>query len=427
MANIKPFKGVVYNEKIVGNLSKVVAPPYDIISKTRQNELYRISPYNLIRLELGKIKSSDNRSENRYTRAGKFFDSWLKNKQMVRDDKESIYVYSQKYGQVGKTMERIGFIALMGLDEGKKKVMPHENTLHAPKVDRLDLVRSVKANLSPIFILYDDPRHAVLGILKKACRKKPYIDIMFEGIRNRAWRLDDKTEIKKIQAVMAGANTFIADGHHRFEVAKMYAKEAARSNAPKDVKEASRYVMVYFVESKEDMLTVLPAHRLPKDIGGLDKESIIFRLSKYFTIESVSGLNKMMAKLERLGSSHAFGIYLGKNRFYVLKLKNFIPVDKAIKNKPKEWKELDVAILHLFIFQHVLGIRDDDDNVEFVKSPKETAELVDKGDFKAAFFLNPTKVSEIKRIARLGEKMPRKATYFFPKQISGIVINKLGY
>lgn len=426
MANIKPFRGVVYNAKAVGNLSKVVAPPYDIISKARQNELYKISPYNLIRLELGKIKGSDSRSENRYTRARKHFDSWLKNKQMVRDDKESIYVYSQKYRSGGRVMERIGFIALMGLDEGKKKVLPHENTLHAPKVDRLDLMRCVKSNLSPIFILYEDPRHAILNILKKVCLKKPFIDIPFEGIRNRAWRLDDKSDIKKIQAVMRNASTFIADGHHRFEVAKMYAKEIARTKAPSDVKESAKHVMVYFVESNEDMLTVLPAHRLPKDIGGLNIDGIMGRLHKYFTIESLQSLNSMMARLDRLQDAHVFGLYLGRKRYYILKLKSFSPVDKAIRDKPEEWKRLDVAILHLFIFQHVLGIRDEDDNVEFVKSPQDTAGLVDKGDFKAAFFLNPTKVSEVKRIARIGEKMPRKATYFFPKQISGIVINKLG-
>ncbi len=426
MANIKPFRGVVYNEKIVGNLSKVVAPPYDIISKTRQNELYRQSPYNLIRLELGKIKSSDNRDENRYTRAHKFLELWLKNKQMIRDDKESIYVYSQRYKEGRETIDRIGFIALMGLSEGRKKVLPHENTLHAPKVDRLDLMRSVKANLSPIFILYEDPRHTILSILKKTCLKKPFIDIPFEGIRNRAWRLDDKADIKRIRVVMSNANTFIADGHHRFEVAKMYAKEIAGTKAPGDIKESSKYVMVYFVESKEDMLTVLPAHRLPKDIGLLDRNGIMYRLHKYFTIESVPSLNSMMAGLKRLHDKHVFGLYLGSKKFYILKLKSFNPVDAAIKNKPKEWKRLDVAILHQFIFQHVLGIQDDDDNVEFVKSPQETAGLVSKGDFKVAFFLNPTKVSEVKRIARIGEKMPRKATYFFPKQISGIVINKLG-
>ncbi len=426
MADIRPFKGVVYNKEKVGNLSKVIAPPYDIIPEEMQNELYRASPYNIVRLELGKIKSSDSFRNNRYTRACNYFDSWLKNKQMVRDGKDAIYVYSQKYREGAKVIDRIGFIALMSLDEGKKKVLPHENTLLAPKLDRLDLIRKVKANLSPIFVLYEDRAHTILKILKNTCSGvRPFIDISFEGIRNRAWRLDDGARIKKIRRIMRNANTFIADGHHRFEVTRIYSKELKASRASKALKESAGYVMVYFVESKEDMLTVLPAHRLPRDIRGLKHEEILERLGKFFLVEKAGSLNAMMTKMENLRNAHAFGMYLGRGRFYLLRLKKMSAVDEVIKNKPKAWKELDVTILHLFIFQHVLDIRDDDDNVEFVKSPRRAARFVDDGKFRVAFFLNPTKVAEVKRIALLGEKMPRKATYFYPKPASGIVINKL--
>ncbi|MBN2453056.1 MAG: DUF1015 domain-containing protein [Candidatus Omnitrophica bacterium] len=425
MPYIKPFRGVVYNKKKVGNLSKVVSPPYDIIPKEMQEELYRAHPNNFVRLELGKIEPSDNVADNRYTRAKKFMDEWLKDNILTKDDKESIYIYSQKYKTDGKTIDRIGFIALMSLEEGKKKVLPHENTLMAPKVDRLDLMRSINANLSPIYVLYDDKSHAILKILKKVCsQKNPYIDIMIEGIRNRAWRIDSPVAIKRIQKVMRGANTFIADGHHRFEVTRMYSRELEGKDVPQALKESSRHAMVYFVESKEDMLTVLPAHRLPKDIGGLKKDEMLGRLEKFFTIEKAPSLNAMMSKLGKLNKAHVFGAYFGHGQFYILKLKSMRPVENAIKDKPGDWKKLDVAILHLFIFQHVLGIRDEDDNVEFVKSPAETAKFVDRGDFKAAFFLNPTRVDQIKRIAKLGEKMPRKATYFYPKPLSGIVVNK---
>ena len=344
---------------------------------------------------------------------------------MIRDEKASIYIYSQKYREGGRYIDRVGFIALMALDEGKKKVLPHEKTLLAPKLDRLDLIRSVKANLSPIFILYEDTSHSILKILKKvSSRKKPFVDIYFDNVKNRAWRLDDKADIMRIQAVMRNADTFIADGHHRFEVTRMYSKELGKTRAPERLKESSRYVMVYFVESKEDMLTVLPAHRLPRDIGRLKKEEIISRLKEFFVIEKEIGLGAMMSKLNRLRNLHAFGIYFGRGQFYILRLKSMGPVEDAVKNKPKDWMRLDVAILHLFIFQHVLDIRDDDDNIEFVKSPQDAAKSIDNGKFKIAFFLNPTKVAEVKRIARIGEKMPRKATYFYPKPISGIVINK---
>jgi len=204
----------------------------------------------------------------------------------------------------------------------------------------------------------------------------------------------------------------------------MYAEELAKKPVPERLKEAARSLLVYFVASDEKMLTVLPAHRLLADVGGLTKNAIRDRLARYFRIEEYPDLKKMMARLERLKDEHVFGMYLGGGKFYILIIKDIKASDRTIPGKSKDWKRLDVAILHLFIFQHVLGVKDSDENVEFVKSPEETAALIDKGEFKAAFFLNPTKVAQIKRIAKLGEKMPRKATYFYPKPVSGVVINK---
>jgi uncharacterized protein (DUF1015 family) len=426
LPQIKPFRGVVYNTKKIRNLASVVAPPYDVISKKQQESLYRANPYNIVRLELGKIKSSDDQADNRYTRAKRFFESWLADGTMIRDGKEAFYIYSQQYKQSGKTIERFGFMGLMGLDPNEnKKVLPHENTLAAPKVDRLDLMRSVRANLSPIYVLYDDAGDKIARILKNACRRtKPFMDIYFEGIRSRTWRLDDPKAIGNIERLILKKDVFIADGHHRYEVARMYSEELDRKGVPDAVKESSRSLMVYFVASDEKMLTVLPAHRLPRDIGRLTKDEIMKRLEPYFHIREVAGLKAVMATIARLKEKHAFGMYAGGGKFAVLVLKDVKESDSVMKDKPKDWKRLDVAILHRFIFQHLLGIKDSDENIEFVKSPEETAKLVDKGAFKVAFFLNPTEVEQVKRIAKLGEKMPRKATYFYPKPISGVVINK---
>lgn len=426
MPQIKPFRGVLYNTKKIKDLAKVVAPPYDVISKKQQEDLYRANPYNIVRLELGKIKPSDDATDNRYTRAKRYFESWLADGAMIRDGKEAFYVYSQQYKHSGKTIERIGFMGLMGVESGDgRKVLPHENTLLAPKVDRLDLMRSVRANLSPIYVLYDDTQDKVARILKDTCRRtKPFMDIYFEGIRSRTWRLNDPKAIRTIERLISKKDIFIADGHHRFEVARMYSEELSRKGIPENIKEASRSLMVYFVASDKKMLTVLPAHRLPREIGKLTKGEIMKRLEPYFHMRQVSGLKAMMAAIARLKDKHAFGVYTGGGKFTVLVLKDVKVSDGVIKDKPKDWKRLDVAILHRFIFQHVLGIKDSDENIEFVKSPEESSKLVDKGAFKAAFFLNPTEVEQVKRIAKLGEKMPRKATYFYPKPISGAVINK---
>ena len=421
---VKPFKAVRYNQDKIHNISSVVAPPYDVIPKKMQNELYRKNRYNIVRLILNKITPRDTADNNRYTRSKKFFDTLLAKNILTQDDTDSFYIYLQKYKQGKKSIEQLGFIGLMALEMGEKdKVLPHESTLVAPKQDRLSLMRSVRANLSPIFILHDDNR--TTKALKNFCaRNKAVIDIKREGVRHMVWRVDDPAMAKTIEGRMKDRNVFIADGHHRYEVAKMYSNEVLTGSLPEKLKENSRYLMIYFVEADEDMLTVLPTHRLIKKLGKIKKDDIIDNLKESFAIEKVPGLNKMMSALECLADSHVFGIYLGKGNFYVLRLKDIKVSDRIIKNKPEEWKRLDVSILHLFIFQHILGISDTDENIDFLKSPVETAKAVDDGRFKAAFFLNPTKVSQVKRIARLGERMPRKSTYFYPKPLSGLVINK---
>ena len=390
-------------------MSRVIAPPYDVISKSLQNELYKKDPHNVVRLIL-------NKSNNRYTRAKKFLDAWLAEDILKKDNGDSFYIYSQKYKRGLKTVEEVGFIGLMGLEMGgRDKVLPHENTLAAPKKDRLSLMRAVRANLEPIFILHDD--NVITKALRRFCTaNRAIIDVTKEGVRHIVWKMDEPATIHMIEDRMKGKNVFIADGHHRFEVANMYSKEARDS--------AAKYIMVYFVETDENMLTVLPTYRMIKKLGKTGPYGIINKLSEFFHIEEVSSLNKMAARLGSLARVHAFGLYLGRGKFYILKLKDIVASDKAIKDKPKDWKHLDVSILHLFIFQHILGIKDVDENIEFSKSMVETAKCVDSGKFKAAFFLNPTKVSQVKRIAKLGERMPRKSTYFYPKQLSGLVINK---
>jgi len=424
LPTVRPFRAIRYNAEKLKDLSRVIAPPYDVIPDDLQDQLYRASPNNIVRLILNKTTPEDTRSDNRYTRAKKFFDLWIKEKILIRDIKASFYIYSQKHKDGNRNVETIGFLGLMGLETGgSDKVLPHENTLAAPKKDRLDLTRAVRANLEPIFVLYDDGK--VTKLLKKHCAgEKAIIDIKREGIHHRVWKVDNPETIRTIEARMKGKDIFIADGHHRYEVAKMYSKEAQVSSLPQMLKENSKYMMVYFVGSDEKMLTVLPAHRLIKEMNGLRKDDIITKLSGFFRLEKVPGLSKMADSLKEFSAKHAFGMYLGKGNFYILKLKDVSESDSVIKDKPEAWKHLDVSILHLFIFQHVLGVSDDDDNIEFFKDPARCVKAVDSGEFKAAFFLNPTKVSEVKKIAKLRLRMPRKSTYFYPKQLSGLVIYK---
>lgn len=426
MPSIRPFKAIIYNKKKIKNMLKVVAPPYDIIPPDMQDELYKIHENNVVRLILGKIKKSDTEADNRYTRAASDFRSWLKENILIEESVSAIYIYTQTYRYDGKRIDRIGFISLMELDLEDKKVLPHEKTLKAPKEDRLRLMRAVKANLSPIFMLYEDAKHKVNNILKGYSKKtEPFIDVNIDSVRHRVWALTDKDAIKKIEGVMNKKDIFIADGHHRYETSKNYARELIERGAPQSLIDNSRFFMAYFVPIEEKSLLIMPTHRLIKDARGLSKEEIIEKLSKYFIVEKLPTAKKLLAYLSELRASHAFGMYLGENGHYALKLKDFNKAKTFMGEGSADWKSLDVSILHLFILQYVLGISDEDDNIEFVKDPDEAFKGIDKGGARIAFFLNPTKVTQVKRIAEHGEKMPRKATYFYPKPLSGLVIRKM--
>lgn len=426
MPSIRPFKAVIYNKEQIKDYARVVAPPYDIIPPAMQESLYKKHEKNVVRLILGKIKKSDDVSDNRYIRAKKFMESWFKENVLLRDDRDSIYLYSQKYRYDNRWIERLGFMGLIKLDlADRKKVLPHENTLKAPKMDRLNLMRSVAANLSPIFMLYEDDQDKIGRVLKRAASsKKPFIDINIDNIRNRVWKLSEKSDIKKIVRFMKNKDVFIADGHHRYETAVNYAAEIENSGAPKSLKDNSKYALSYFCKLDDKSLTILPTHRVIKDVGRLDRGLVLKKLSGSFTINEYGSAGKLMAALKASGKYHAFGMYMGGKKFYCLKLKDAKTAHVVMGKGSADWKNLDVAILHLFIIQNILAIRDEDDNIEFIKDPAEAVKLTAKGRFSMAFLLNPTKVTEMKKVAEHGEKMPRKATYFYPKLLSGLVINK---
>lgn len=424
MPKIIPFRGVRYNPAKIRDIATVVAPPYDVIGPAAQSHFYSRHPCNVVRLILGRSSKADTSKSNRYTRARDFFNKWARDGLLVRDPNPAIYLYSQQYVHNKKKIERSGFIALMDLGQ-HGKVLPHENTLAAPKRDRLMLMKATEANLEPIFVLYEDPAHRVMRLfIRHKANSKPIMDFRFESVRNRLWRMEDPALIKLVGDLMGSKSAFIADGHHRFETARNYHAQVLKKGASGPLRNSSAYIMVYFVESDDKALTILPAHRAVIDIKGLKKERIIGRLRKFFSIRKVSGAGAMMSALAQGASGHVFGLYLGRGDMRILKLEDVSVSDREIKGKPKDWKRLDVSILHNFIIGHVLKLSDSDDNIDFIKNPKDAIDRVDGGKAGIAFFLNPTKASEVRRIARIGERMPRKATYFYPKPLSGLVMYK---
>ena len=431
MAAIKPFKGVLYNSEVVGDFYKVMAPPYDVISQKMQEEYYSLHQNNVVRLTLGKTGPRDSKSDNRYTRAKGYFSDWLKNNVLVQDKTPSIYIYQQKYFINNEQKTRLGFISLLEIEDPHKScVLPHEYTFSKPKKDRLNLVKAAEANLSPIFSLFDDKGSLIIDILKKHIQDKPLIDIEEEGIMHSLWRMNDADGIKKITRLMKDKQIFIADGHHRYEVSLNYRdwmrKRCKKASGLKDYD----YIMVYFSDLRPEALTILSTHRAIRSAVKFDFHKSISKLAEYFDIENFKDKDGMFARIaDAKKGEFAFGLHYKNKGFFSLFLKKDPRIDDILaEGQAFEWKWLDVSILHNLIFDHILKIKEKvekRDNIVYTRNTNYALSLVDKEGYEMAFFLNPPKLEQVKDVASNHKKMPRKSTYFYPKQLSGLVFYKM--
>ncbi|MBI5749033.1 MAG: DUF1015 domain-containing protein [Nitrospinae bacterium] len=445
MAKIIPFKGILYNKEKIRDIKDVVAPPYDVISPAEQEELYKRHENNVVRLILGKESNSDTPDNNRYTKARDSFDSWQKDSILIKDAFPSIYVYSQEY-HLGETegfekKRRLGFIALSKLEDfGEGKIHPHENTLAKPKEDRLKLMQHCHANFSSIFGLFSDPSKRIDSVLKDYMRHSPLYDLVDDaGMRHTLWAIRDNRAIQIITSVMSDKQVFIADGHHRYETAINYRNEMRGKLPDFSGEELYNYVMMYFTNTNSEGLSILPIHRLISNLSDFDKKKIVEKAGEFFNIEKLSfnesdektAKQKLFSDMKERGEKeHIFGVYLGDDEYLLLTLKDEDVLDKLITNsRHPSWKKLDVTILHTLLIEKVLRISEknlaEQKNITYTISGDEAIKDVKGGKYQIALFLNPTKIEEVKDVATAGEKMPQKSTFFYPKLITGLVMNKL--
>jgi len=424
-SNIRPFKAITYNQNKISNLSRVVCPPYDVISPADQNYYHELDAHNFIHILLGK----DIPGEDKYKRAAAIFKDWLKENILIQDDSGAFYFYSQQYIIRGERKMRYGFIALLRLGDKSSSVFGHENTRLAAKEDRLKLLKQVKANLSPIFSVFQDNKRIIARIFQHQIKdKEPFIEVVDkEKTVHKLWRIDLPEVIQNINESMAGENIFIADGHHRYEVACAYRDLIKEKLADKFTgEEDCNYILSYFTNPDPRGLSILPIHRLVKLDSKLDLNEFKSKLKEYFDINEIKERAKFFFLMEKGGrTEHVIGMYKDK-KYFLLRLKNIKILDKEITNKPREYKALDTCILNTMILQKILGV--DVENKECIKFdpyPEDFIREVDKDGTYIAFFLNPVRFEQISAVALKGERMPSKSTYFYPKVLSGLVINKL--
>ena len=443
MAIIIPFRGLLYDKEKAGEFSKITAPPYDIISPEQQEKYYEQSEYNVIRLILGKQFPDDNETNNRYTRAANTFTQWQKESVLKRDKDPSLYLYHQEfYVPGGERQSRDGFICLVRLEDKEKGVViPHEKTLDKPKQDRLQLMKACSSNFSQVFSLYSDPDDGVVQLLRDATKGPPLIEVTDEDrTLHQLWRLSQGEVLREVCQRISGQSLFIADGHHRYETALNYRSYMTEIYPQQTGKEPFNYVMMYLTPMEGEGMLILPYHRVIHNIEQFDFGSFEKKLGDYFEVKTIpfNANNKpdvwkqFNSQLKEAGKIRpAFGMYgAGQSSFHLLILREEIFnsfTDTA--ESSAVLKRLDVNVIESCIFKDVLEITSKDlqqqENISYVHDSDEGLELVETRGFQLAFFLNDTKSSEIKDVSSRGETMPQKSTFFYPKLLSGLVINKI--
>jgi len=422
MATIKPFTGIRYNQQKV-ELEKVIAPPYDVISPDEQNAFYEISPYNVIRLILG-------REEDRYSSAAEHLKKWLADNILVRDDKPALYMLAQSFiDNEGKTVNRKGFIGaceLVELDKGV--VLPHEKTLSKPKADRFNLMKATNANFSQIFGLYGDSDRQIDDVTENVMKQKPIIDVDFEDVNNKVWMIDRSEDIDFIANVMKDKQVLIADGHHRYETALAYRDFHREKDPDHTGTELYNYVMMFFTNMYDPGLVIYPTHRVLHSLENFKAEQLLNDLKQHYTVEKVSSPDELRTKLAGI-DRYAFGIVF-QGAYYLVYMKRPEYAQKLLpEDMAPEVKELDVTLLHTHILGNLLNISVEAQEqklyLDYIKDFDETVRAVESGKVQAAFLMNPTPIDQVRRVSEAGKTMPQKSTYFFPKLVSGFVMNPL--
>jgi len=435
---VKPFKAFRFDPRVVGDVGKCIAPPYDVIGDGEREELYRRSDHNIVRITRGKTTPSDDAQHNQYTRAAEYLQKWIAEGALKPDDRDTIYGYVQDFDLDGVAYRRLTFIALGKLEDFGKTVRPHEQVFAKPLADRLNLKRATAARFGLVFMLYDDPQGIADKAIARAATQKPLIDFVDDhGVRHQLFAITEEGDIQAIVQMMDNKSVIIADGHHRYTTGLAYMRE---SGIP-----AARYQMLAFTNTAQKGLVVLATHRVVGGIDGFEPREFLLRLTSGFTLmkiaDSSDARSKESAKqrmLATMGTVHdrgetPLGIYTGDGLFHVAVLKDKSLMKAAAPDKSEAWQTLDVAVLQKLVLEGMLGLTEEkmgnSEYVEYVKDmPNAIDEIIrqiDSGRKQIAFFTNPVKMQQLARITDAGERMPHKSTYFYPKMYTGLTIQKL--
>ncbi len=432
MPEITPFAGFRYNLDKVGKLSDVIAPPYDVISPEVQDSLYARHPNNVIRLILDRILPDDDADDNRYTRTAKTLADWKASGVVSQDAEPALYIYHQIYNVDGRDYCRKGFMCGVKADPfGEGLVFPHELTLSGPKADRLMLTTTCKTNFSQVFGLYPDDKGDIQKLLDAAVVGLTPLEATDHlGVLNRMWVVSDKTVIAAVQKDMEKLPIFIADGHHRYETACNYRKQIRDTGELTDDHPAN-FVLMMCVAMDDPGLIVLPTHRLFPGVPEWSVEDLSGKLGDMFLVERVGttpeSAAEAWAKIEKNHSQNMIALYTAKDQTWVVATLTEAgkrKMDEAAADHHPEWRELGVSILHRLLVDTILQLTDME-KPKYVHLVEEVVEELKSGNYPLAALVMPATVDHIRTLSLMGERMPPKSTYFYPKLVSGLVFKPL--
>jgi uncharacterized protein (DUF1015 family) len=417
MAEIQALRALHYDLARTGGLQDVVAPPYDVIDAEQRAALEAKSPYNVVRLDLPQADGDP------YEHAARELAAWTADGVLVRDDQPALWALSQDYtGPDGRPHTRQGFFARVRVEDyGAGRIRPHERTHPGPKEDRLKLTRATRTNLSPIFSLYSDPEQTARRALAPATAAPPWAQTTDDdGTVNRLWRIEDPETVAAVEQALADKELLIADGHHRYETARVYAEEIGGEGP-------HRWVLMCLVALQDPGLTVFPTHRLVNNLRPDQHEALANAIRADFEIEPLADEAQLAPPA---GDKVQIG-YLDSHlkKPFMLTLKEPAIAAAALPDHSAPYRRLDTAVLEALILKGALGMTDEDidhlSGLGYARDFDQALELIHSGEYDAAFLMAPTPVEHVQEVAAEGESMPPKSTYFFPKVPTGLLFNPL--
>src|SRR6266705_866103 len=435
MADVQPLRGIRYASDIIGDLAEVVTPPYDVISQEAQARYYARHPYNFIRLEFGQEEATDTILNNRYTRATSTFAEWRRNGALRQEVTPCYYFYQQQFTHNSQTYTRISLLTRFRLEPWSAKVvLPHEHTMTKPKNDRLQLLRACVTNFSPLMSMYDDPQGRMRRLLSvyAADAEVQMTDEAHE--EHRLQPITDPTHSGLIQNFFAERQLYIADGHHRYETALNYREEIREQRRYIHENDAVNFVLMALIDVDDPGLLVLPTHRLliglsPEALSALSSQ----QLAEYFTVQELGTRVTSEAILEQLaqaGKEETSFVISTPEQNWLLRLNEQGKRRLEQSSHSTAWNELDVAVVHTLLLEDLLSISQEDVTagkyIRYTRDAQEALQAVKTGEatrVQGALLLNATRVRQVCDVAQADDRMPQKSTYFYPKLITGLVMN----